>query len=84
MSIVLSYSTETVRGPVILTADLTGMKSYQVSDEISHFFSALLSLRSAVRREEEESQRFRESLNASFSPAPDYPQVDQEPVTVAS
>ena len=83
MSIILSYSTETVRGPISLSADLTGLKSYQVSEEIAQFFSALLSLRYAVRRVEEEAQKIRDSL-ITPTPVSEYPQVDQEPVMVIS
>lgn len=83
MSIILSYSTETVRGPISLSADLTGLKAYQVSEEIAQFFAALLSLRCAVRREEEEAQKIRDSLITPAS-VPEYPPVNQEQVTVAS
>ena len=83
MAIILSFSTDSPRGPVVLTADLSGLESYQMSKEIGIFFDAVLSLRCKVHDLEQQQEEIREKIAASSALYAEHP-AEQEDIMVIS
>ena len=84
MAIILSFKIETIRGPVSLTSNLSGMKAYEVTNEIDCFFSAALSLQYKASNLEREQRERLEDMQKSY-PSPAYQEpAEQEEIMVLS
>ncbi len=64
MAITLSQTVETPRGPVTLTADLSGLDSYARGEEIKKFFESITSLQCGIFEVERKDQEIREAYQA--------------------
>ena len=81
MSVQLSILFESPRGPVTLTADLTGLKGFEVSEEVQQFFSAALSIRCRIWELKEEMQQIRES--PVIPPVSECPRAEREMLVIS-
>lgn len=64
MTIILSFSMESPRGPVTLTADLSGLNSYKRGEEIKNFFESVTTLQCGIYEVERKDQEIREAHQA--------------------
>lgn len=84
MTITLSFEIESPRGPVNISADLSGLPSWQMNKEIESFFSAITTLKCQIydmqKREEEATKAY-----SSIPVTPVYTEaITCDPIEVAS
>lgn len=82
MAITLSFQTDSPRGPVDLTADLSGLQHYEITDEIKKFFGAALALRCCIREQEEEIRKIKDNIPATHTEQ--YHPVEPDEIIVIS
>ncbi len=86
MAIILTFSTESPRGPVTLTADLSGFDSYKRGEEIRNFFESITSLQCGIYEVERKDQEIQEAYQAEKQARDEkYPEVVTcDPIMVIS
>jgi len=66
----LSFSLDTPRGPVTVTSDLSGLKTYELDQEVAAFFNAILILKCQVytlEREAAEREKKQQEQQVSYT-----------------